>query len=1036
MALSQTEVIRKRPEARRHRYLPKPLDAAMWAGAAFSVWIFGLLRTLALTGTIAWAMGPVALGIALGAAISLAVLYAYWVVGHKRLTNEWLWPLLPLLTPVWLLFVRTPQPWRGPVLLIGSVLLSLLIIISLRSRRFHRSHWVGWTLAVLLPLALYLLDVSPYVGRADTFEFQVVAPTLGVAHPSGYPLYTLIGKFFSLIPLGTVAWRVNLSSAVFGALASGFLFLTLTEREEGNGIELALSWLVALVASWALAFSPTLWSRAIEAEVYALNACFVAFALWLAVNWRQGGWSTSLALPAFGLLIGLALASHVTLGALGLLALVMLLTTRPSPQVRILLLAGMLGLLGLALYLYIPLRWPAVTGGERMSLAHFWRFVTNAESGGALHPKALIEDPSRWKLVGLLFKRQVGIPGLLLATVGFVALCFQAWNLALGTLLMFAAWVWFNLSFYVADPDYSAFLIPAHVVLLFWLGTGMRAFARKLSRWIPVLALLGVVGVALLPMWQLWKTGPTLDTRTQGYTDEMWARYALRQPLVEGSAILADSEKFPPLYYLQQVEGTRSDLELVTLFNEAQYRAALDARLAEGQTVYLARYLPGLDAYGVGAVGPLVRVAPNPAEGTGDKSAIARWDGMLALLSDDIELDPLGRRMHHLHLTWCAEAELDLDLEIRVRLVDPDGDAVIWTSEGRRPVGGYTTTQAWAEGDVVSDYVPLAWPAWVPPRSYRLDVGVFQRFGPGLSIEEGGHPWFDVGSIEIPTHFDLAPSSSVVPTLDSRSLSRGVYGGEIWLSDVSVPGEVAAGGSMTLDATWMCANRDPTGIPWMQWTSLEDGAIAQNVPLRPIGYENPTDFCAIMGTDAVPVRYRIPIPRDSGRYQIELGWGTEPTARCRWLGRRRDACSIGTVNVLPGGKGLANYDNRILLLDAEVNAEGIPAGGPLQVQLQWRALRAMQKDYTVFVQVLGPDGKLYGQADSWPVQGARPTHGWGAGEEIRDTYEIYVDTDRPSGDYQVIVGWYLLADMSRLSVLDPGGQVVGDHVVVGSFTLP
>jgi len=1007
----------------------------MAVGSAFTIWILALMRTLALTGYVAWAMGPLAVLIALSVALSLAILYVRWVGERGALVGDQIRSLIPLYAPAWLLLVRSPQPWRGPVLLLGGLSISALLMLSAKRSQVHRLRWVGGVLAVVLPFSLYLLDISPYVGRADTFEFQVVAPTLGVAHPSGYPLYTLIGKLFSMIPVGTIAWRVNLSSAFFAALASGVLFMALADFVPSDGTESPIFMLGRLGVSWTLAFSPTLWSRSIEAEVYALNACLVALALWLAVTWRRGRWSTSRALPAFGLLIGLALASHVTLGALGLLALVMLLTSDSRPRVRTLLVAGALGLAGVAFYLYIPLRWPAVTGGERMSLGHFWRFVTNAESGGALHPTAFIDDPARWELVGLLLKRQVGVPGLVLAGAGLIVLGFSTWNLALGTLLMVAAWVWFNLSFYVADPDYSAFLIPAHVVVIFWLGVGVHRLLRRLLRWAPSLAVIGLVGIAVIPMWQLWTTGPTLDMRAQGYADEAWARYALQQPLVEGSAILADSEKFPPLYYLQQVEGIRPDLDLVTLFNEAQYRAALDERLAKGQAVYLARYLPGLDAYGVEAVGPLVRVAPDLSAESLRKSVSARWNGALALLSNRVELDPFGRRMHHLHLTWRAEADIDRDLVVKVRLIDPERASVLWVSEGRRPVGGYTSTQAWKRGTVVSDYVPLAWPAWVPPGSYRIELGVFQRFGSGLPRQRESDPWFDLGIFDMtpPTGGGPSPSGPISPS----SLPRACYAGEIWLSRVDLPGQIPVGGEATLDVTWTCEDTELSGEPWLRWIPLEGEEPPPDIQrLDPLGYETPSAFCTADGTGSRPVRYAVAVPAHPGSYRVEIGWGTGRTARCRWLGRRREACPVARVDVLPGGEGIATYDNKILLVDAEVDAEGVPAGGPLFVKLQWRALQAMTEDYTVFVQVIGPDGQLYGQVDSWPVQGARPTGGWVVGEELWDPYQVYVDADAPSGEYRVIVGWYLLADMSRLPVIDAQGREVGDYIRVDTFALP
>src|SRR5688572_33448599 len=66
----------------------------------------------------------------------------------------------------------------------------------------------------LAALATYVATLYRTVPGGDSGELTLVAATLGVAHPPGYPLFTLLGKLFSLIPLGTVAWRINLLSAV------------------------------------------------------------------------------------------------------------------------------------------------------------------------------------------------------------------------------------------------------------------------------------------------------------------------------------------------------------------------------------------------------------------------------------------------------------------------------------------------------------------------------------------------------------------------------------------------------------------------------------------------------------------------------------------------------------------------------------------------------------------------------------------------------------------------------------------------------
>ncbi len=1017
-----------------------PLIIAAFCGG---VWGLGAARVLALE-------LHSALFLRIGGAALLAVLGAGLAAGATYALALPALALLPLLLPAVDLLAGDFVPWRGPVLLGGSMLLTIANLQRLWPALFiplkgtppsHHEHSgriknagssflkvtngkapfarvhdnIGTALAVLLPLLIYLPDISPYVGRADTFEFQVIAPRLGIAHPSGYPLYILVGKLFSLLPLGAVAWRVNLSSAVCAALAAGALYRTLAPL---NG-DASKTTLAPLLAALTLAFSPTLWARAIEAETYALNALLVALGLWLATQWAANRWDAARALPAFGLLVGVGMASHLTLGALGLLALPLLITAKPRPRPRTLLAAAGLGLLGLALYLYIPLRWPAING-EWMTPAHFLRFVTNAESGGALRPLAFWRDPARWALVGKRLLAQVSWPGLMLALVGLLRLARRRWSLALGTALSFAAWIWFNLSFYVADPDYSAFLIPAHVVLIFWMGAGIESLLARLARFESSPAnVMRLVFLPLLPLSRLWITGPTLDTLSQGREDEAWGRYALRQPVAEGAAILADSEKFPPLYYLQQIESLRPDLELVTLFNEAQYRADMEARLAAGQRVYLARYLPGLDGYGgATSVGPLVEVAPPAITPTADEGP--KFGAALRLRDHTLEADPEGRAMHHLTLTWEAATAPEADLTIRLRLREADSDEIAWEREATRPVNGYTTTEAWRAGQIVRDYHALDWPAWLPADEYELEVAVAPRFA-----ETNGESWHRLTRVTVP-----AQPAADLP----RRVGAHFAGADLWLESADVPGEVWAEAPLAIDLTWR-GDTATSGQPALTWQPQEH---ARWFP--PVMLEAQGAAASANSNTARTRRYEVEAPSLPGRYRLYIAWhdetGSPVPARCAWLSAPATMCLLAEVNVGPSNAGLANFDQRILLVNADLDASAVPAGGQLAVDLRWRSLREMAHDYTVFVQVIGPDGQLYGQVDSWPVQGASPTSQWRLGEEIDDRYRFYVAPDAPPGEHQVIVGWYRLADMRRLPVRNQAGQIIGDFHTLGTFEIP
>src|SRR6476659_286344 len=118
---------------------------------------------------------------------------------------------------------------------------------------FHRDAMICLALA-LGALALYMATLLPGIGSGDTAEFQRVAPTLGVAHPTGYPLYTMLGWLWSRLPLGgTPAWRMNLFSAVAGALAVGVLYAAARALGQARA--------VAAAAALTLAASRTFWSQ-------------------------------------------------------------------------------------------------------------------------------------------------------------------------------------------------------------------------------------------------------------------------------------------------------------------------------------------------------------------------------------------------------------------------------------------------------------------------------------------------------------------------------------------------------------------------------------------------------------------------------------------------------------------------------------------------------------------------------------------------------------------------------------------------------
>jgi hypothetical protein len=154
---------------------------------------------------------------------------------------------------------------------------------------FHRDRWQP---ALALPvfvvaLCLYAQTLAPTVVTLfdDSPEFQLVTYQLGIAHPTGYPLYTVLGWLFTRLPVGDVAYRVNLMSAVFGALTVAMVYLIglelttppprnpgealIEDRRPGDGeYRPWTSVFAGLIGAVALAASPVFWSQATVAEVY------------------------------------------------------------------------------------------------------------------------------------------------------------------------------------------------------------------------------------------------------------------------------------------------------------------------------------------------------------------------------------------------------------------------------------------------------------------------------------------------------------------------------------------------------------------------------------------------------------------------------------------------------------------------------------------------------------------------------------------------------------------------------------------------
>src|SRR5512136_2315458 len=194
---------------------------------------------------------------------------------------------------------------------------------------------------------LYLATLAPTVLFADGGEFQFAPYILGIVHPTGYPLFLLLGWAWShLLPIGEVAYRMNLFSAWWAAWAVGLSYLVAmcVVRRAAPAADPLSTRLAAATAAATFAVGRTFWGEAVIAEVYSFNAFFVALVLWLLFRVAEApertplapGYVSSFAQRSLALAAayGLSLTHHVTMALLlpGIAVFIWLTNRQPRPR--------------------------------------------------------------------------------------------------------------------------------------------------------------------------------------------------------------------------------------------------------------------------------------------------------------------------------------------------------------------------------------------------------------------------------------------------------------------------------------------------------------------------------------------------------------------------------------------------------------------------------------------------------------------------------------------------------------------------------
>jgi 4-amino-4-deoxy-L-arabinose transferase-like glycosyltransferase len=424
-----------------------------------------------------------------------------------------------------------------------------------------------------LSFLIYLRTLAPGVYGFDSAELATGAYTLGIVHPPGFPVYLILGKIFTWLPLGDVAYRLNLMSAVFAALTVFVLYTYL--------FELTGQRVVAWIGAALSAFSFYFWQMAIIAEVYTLHTFFLVLALLILKWWRRTGQRRFLLL--FALVFGLSLTNHTSglMFAPAYAWLIVSTTYWRWHEPRIIAQMVAIFMASLALYAYLPLRAVAnpalnyaafynidltsIHGIYWMISAQAYRFFAFGYPINEI-PREVVH------FLSYLWRSFMGA-GVLLAFPGIWWLWRQRRAELIGLIWIFTINALFYINYRVLDKD--TMFLPAYLVWAVFAAAGMHILYHWVQQaiaagyflpsfhrlYMGLLVSLVVLAVALNWRW--------VDM-SQSYGPALFGQEVMRR-VSPGATIVAHWSPAVVLEYFQQVEHQRPD---VTIYNRSRISVA------------------------------------------------------------------------------------------------------------------------------------------------------------------------------------------------------------------------------------------------------------------------------------------------------------------------------------------------------------------------------------------------------------------------------------------------------------------------------
>ncbi len=462
--------------------------------------------------------------------------------------------------------------------------------------------------AFVIPLIVYIMTLAPTVSFIDSGELATVCIKLGVAHPTGYPLFTILGNLFSHIPIGEPIYRLNLMCAVISA-ATVFLFFNLLVflfrefRLPGNGVKETVTvkkvkgkvqktvtkakvlqklgdgpvYIISLTASLLLGFSLTFWQSATSIEVYALHSFFLVAIIYLFLKacnslnkTHETFWQSEKYWLGFAFVLGLSFTNHLSTLFLGIgtLYLYFALQGFNKESFKRIGIMAIPFTIGLSVYSYLLIRAdnPILSWGNPHNLENLFNHVRGRQFSVWMFSSFDNAEKQFGHFISNLPEEFFAV-SLILIIPGLIALYNVSKKFFIYTLLLFGFTVIYAINYDIYDIN-SYFLL-AFVITAIWIAFGLYYVIQKLKDNSTVYAGISLVLVAIT----LYFNYPKADQSENYFVEEYTMNVFNSAP--PNSIIISVQWDFwvsASMYY-QFVKGIRPDIAVLDkeLFRKSWY---------------------------------------------------------------------------------------------------------------------------------------------------------------------------------------------------------------------------------------------------------------------------------------------------------------------------------------------------------------------------------------------------------------------------------------------------------------------------------